>query len=85
MKNNPDKPWDWGWKEISSNPSITMDFVENNPDKPWEWNYISSITFEIDYENVLKKLMFENYHEELIQKTWHPSRFLEWCLYLGEE
>ena len=32
-----------------------------------------------DYEKELKKLKFNNFEEELIAKTWHPSRFQEWC------
>jgi len=28
----PDKPW--YWRSISSNPNITMEFINNNPDKP---------------------------------------------------
>ena len=28
----------------------------------------------------LQKLKFERIEEELIQKTWHPKRFQDWCL-----
>ena len=49
------------------------------PDKDWGWEQISENSFEKEYENELKKLRFENYHEELMTKTWHPSRFQEWC------
>jgi hypothetical protein len=35
-----DKPWDW--KHLSSNPSITMNFILTNPDKDWYWIDISS-------------------------------------------
>ena len=65
---------------IAGNHNLTLDFIEKHIDKPWSWDYVSNNSFKIDYENELKKLMFEKYHEELIQKTWHPSRFQEWCL-----
>ena len=28
---------------ISSNPNITMEFIEKYPDKPWNWSRISMI------------------------------------------
>jgi hypothetical protein len=31
----PDKPWDW--RTLSSNPSITPEFIEKYSDKPWDW------------------------------------------------
>ena len=37
--------------------------------------------FKTDYEKELQKLQnFNNIEEELIEKTWHPRRFQEWCL-----
>ncbi len=39
---------DWFW--ISSNPNITMEFIEKYHDKEWNWNWISSnpnITMDI--------------------------------------
>ena len=41
---------------------------------------ISRNDFKTEYENELKKLKLEHYKEELMQKTWHPNRFQEWCL-----
>ena len=54
--------------------------IEKYPDKDWDWKEISQNPFKKEYEKELKKLRFENYHEELIQKTWHPKRFADWCL-----
>ena len=37
------------WMSISSNPNITMEFIEKYPDKPWDWYVIShnpNITIE---------------------------------------
>lgn len=31
----------WNWKLLSSNPSITFDFVINHPELPWELKYVS--------------------------------------------
>jgi hypothetical protein len=73
----PDKPWDWEW--ISDEENLTITMIEKYPDKNWNWEAISKNSFKTNYENELKKLKFENYHEELIQKTWHPSRFQIWC------
>ena len=78
IEKNPDKPWDW--EMISCNPNITIEIIEKYIDKPWDWNEISRNLLKKEYEEELKKLRFERYHEELIQKTWHPSRFQEWCL-----
>ena len=30
---------DWG--RVSSNPNITMEFIEKYPEKPWDWDFIS--------------------------------------------
>ena len=73
----PDKPWDWD--AISSNENITIEMINKYPNKGWYWQGLSENPFEKDYENELKKLKLEIIEEELIQKTWHPSRFQEWC------
>ena len=73
-----DKYWDWG--ALSFDESLTIDFIDNNHNKDWDWEAISLHSFKTDYQNILKKLRFDHYHEELIQKTWHPSRFMDWCV-----
>ncbi len=55
VKDNPDKPWNWGW--LSGNPNITWEIVRDNLDKPWDWYYLSenrSITWEIVRDNLDK-------------------------------
>ena len=55
--------------------------IEKYPDKDRDWDAISENLFEKDYEKELQKLKnFKNIEEELIQKTWHPSRFQIWGL-----
>ena len=39
IESHPD--WQWSWKEVSYNSSITADFVENHPDKQWNWKGLS--------------------------------------------
>ena len=52
IKNNPEKPWNWGW--LSKNPNITWDIVQANPKKPWDWGWLSenpNITWDIIQAN----------------------------------
>jgi len=75
----PDK--NWNWKEISKNLNLTIEFVDKYHDKDWNWNRIARHPFKKEYEKELQKLKnFNNIEEELIEKTWHPSRFQDWCL-----
>ena len=75
----PDKDWDWG--AISRGKNVTLKMIEKYPDKPWNWTKIGMFyIFEKDKEMEIKKLKFKQIEEELIQKTWHPSRFQDWCL-----
>ena len=75
----PDKPWDW--EGILENPNLTLEMIDKYYDKNWNWKIISEQIFKKDYENELLKLQnFKNIEEELIQKTWHPSRFQKWCI-----
>ena len=75
----PNEPWNW--YGFSWNKNLTINFIEKNIDKDWDWTNVSNYPFEIDYKIELnKKLRFEYYHKELIQKAWHPKRFMDWCL-----
>ena len=76
IENNPEQPWHWG--VVSHRPDLTFDFIEKYIDKNWSWHGILTnfILFKTEYEKVLKFIKIE---EELIAKTWHPSRFQEWC------
>ena len=79
--NNPTEPFFWNWLYISINPNLTIEMIENNPNESWSWYKILNHSFKKEYENELKKLQnFKKIEEELIQKTWHPSRFQEWCV-----
>ena len=37
LEKYPDKDWLFGKYGISSNPSLTLEFIEKYPDKPWYW------------------------------------------------
>ena len=52
--------------------------IEKYIHKNWNWSYIFKNSFEKNIKE-LKKLRLEIIEEELIQKTWHPSRFQIWC------
>ena len=44
----PEKSWDW--REISRNPSLTLNFIEVHPEKPWDWGGISeNINLTMDF------------------------------------
>ena len=92
---NSDLPWDW--KGISSNPQIPIKFVISHPELNWDYELLSSnygsfdnhgsnnqyISYSEDNMlNAEKNLII--FKEELIQKTWHPSRVLNWCMSLDE-
>ena len=51
IKNNPDKPWDWG--NLSRNPNVTWDIVVANPDKPWNYR-------ELSFNEMKKHPFFQN-------------------------
>ena len=83
---NPDKPWNWMY--ISSNPNITMDFIERNINKI-DWINLSRNKFGWKQENTQhyykqrKTQTIEktkHIKEELIAETWHPDRFIRWCV-----
>lgn len=73
---NPDKiKWDF----FSSNRSIkAMEYISKNTDKI-RWMEITNNPniFELDREFIKKRMNI--IREELIMRTWHPSRFEEWC------
>ncbi len=77
LEKNQDKI-DWG--NLSSNPSA-IHILEQNLDKSHlflEDLFINPSIFEVDYD-FLKRRM-DLFREELIEKTWHPDRYEEWCL-----
>ena len=86
IENYKDKPCDWD--NISRHDNLEIDFIDKFAYNflSWNWEGILYNTFnkyyefKKDYENELQKLKnFKMIEEELIQKTWHPSRFQIWC------
>jgi hypothetical protein len=94
IKDNIDLPWDWD--SLSLNNNITHKFIQKYKDKPWNFALICLNRFRhgsypcstaVEYSEInmfyaCEKLQI--YKEELIQKTWHPSRLMDWCLSIDE-
>jgi hypothetical protein len=81
-----DKPWNWNG--ISKNPNLTMEFIEKNIEKI-NFQHLSSNNFGWKKDNTLEYYkqrksqtikQTELLKEELIAKTWHPARFMDWCI-----
>jgi hypothetical protein len=76
---------EWNFNQLSKNPNITESFIKENLDNI---NFNELSTNYLDYIHVLDycenkfKTSIKNskIEEELIIKTWHPSRFQDWCL-----
>ena len=95
IEQNLDLPWDWD--SLSFNPNITYSFINKHSDKPWNianicinvfthggyytYNSVGNYS-ESDKLNAEKNL--SKFKEELIQKTWHPSRLINWCFSIDE-
>lgn len=92
---NSDLPWDW--LGISNNPQLPIEFVIEHPELNWDYASLSNNNGSFDNHgsnnqyisysednmlNAEKNLII--FKEELIQKTWHPSRVLNWCMSLDE-
>ena len=77
IEKNLEQPLEWSL--ISHSPDLTFDIIEKYIDKPWYWEGILTnfTLFKTEYEKVLKFIKIE---EELISKSWHPKRFVDWCL-----
>jgi hypothetical protein len=82
---NLDKPWELLY--LSENPSITFDIVLANMDKPWNWQYLSLNEFDYHsyfksetYKKRLVKKINDVIYEDLIAKTWEPTRSMRWCI-----
>ena len=74
----------WYWYNVSHNPNLIIEMIDKFSNE--DWDYILTNPFKKNYENELNKLEklqkiqnFKMIEEELIQKTWHPSRFQDWC------
>ena len=77
IEKNLEQPLEWSL--ISDSPDLTFDIIEKYPDKDWDWyGILTNFTlFKTEYEKVLKFIKIE---KELIEKSWHPKRFVDWCL-----
>jgi len=64
------------WSALSQNPNA-MDILKNNIDKI-NWNSLSlnPNIFELNY--AFLKGRMDILREELMMKTWHPSRIEKW-------
>lgn len=67
------------WFYLCQNPK-GMEFLEKNQQHiDWYALSINPGIYEYDYKKESKKKM-DVIRMELMEKTWHPERFLEWCL-----
>ncbi len=70
------------WSYLSKNPGA-IEILKQNQDKiTYSWFSSNPSIFELDYE-----FFFERMHiirKELLEKTWHPSRVIDWCLSIDE-
>ncbi len=66
------------WTSLTSNPSAIY-LLEKNKDKIF-LNFLGYNTeiFKLDYEFLRSRMNI--IRKELMEKTWHPSRFEEWCV-----
>ena len=90
-------PFLWMWSEIGYNNQITLDFIIENEYIFDSFDCLSYNLFNWEKEVEQNKLIayYESFqdickqrhnvfYQELIQKTWHPSRFMNWCLDIEE-
>jgi hypothetical protein len=53
--------------------------LKQNQDKIiYSWFSSNPSIFELDYEFFFDRMNI--IRKELLEKTWHPSRFMYWCL-----
>ena len=62
------------WYYMSSNPNLTIEFINENPDKQWDWCWISHNPFTRDKQ----EFQLQQYRRHLacyrIQQHWHRIR-----------
>jgi hypothetical protein len=72
------------WKPLSSSAYLTVDEVSAHLDLPWDFGYLSANPFqENPPRRFAQRRQLERtaqFKEELIEKAWHPDRFLDWCM-----
>lgn len=76
----------WNWREISCHPDVTLELYLKKKEKIWSLEGLANSLLNRSYEREhQKKINFRVIEEELVQKSWHPDRFLDWCLDEGEK
>ncbi len=75
LEQNPDKI---SWLHLSKNPAA-IHLLKNNQNKI-DWSYFTQniSIFELDYDFFKKRMDIIRY--ELMEKTWYPQRYRDWCL-----
>jgi len=81
------------WDYVGMNHNLNLEFIQENEEflDCFELLSYNSLHYykklkeneTLHYYESLWSLCetnFKIYEEELIQKTWHPSRFMDWCL-----
>ena len=70
--------------DFSTNPNLTLEFIrvhQNQLDfKKLSYNNFNGIYHQNNQKILLKREQLKIFGQELIQKTWHPKRFWDWCL-----
>ena len=77
------------WNAVSYNPNINLDFIDKYIDKT-DFNMLSLNLFGFNqdqspysYSSLRKEMChseLNKFKQELIEKTWHPTRLFKWCL-----
>ncbi len=86
LKNNPEKiKWDFF---IENRSDEAMEYVKEKvlknelPARTFKALSSNPFIFELDYEFFYNRMNI--IRKELLEKTWHPSRFMNWCLDIEE-
>ena len=70
--------------DFSLNPNLSLDFIQQHFDsldfQKLSFNQFNGVYHLNIHKIKLKKKELSVYGEQLIEKTWHPSRFWDWCL-----
>jgi hypothetical protein len=70
------------WRLLSVNPNA-MHLLEQNQDQiDWDYFTANPNIFELDHDFFFRRMNI--LREELMAKTWHPNRFMNWCLSVEE-
>ncbi len=86
LKNNPEKI-NWSFF-VENRSNEAMEYVKekvlNNelPNSSFKALSCNPYIFELDYEFFYNRINI--IRKELLEKTWHPNRFIKWCLDIDE-